>query len=91
MKNTAVGLSDKQHGKVMALVKKHRVLSRVRNCGILYSSPTPPDPLLILEKIELFLPLLEVFVSYYRSLTLEDPQLFRCQVCSAVASSPIGA
>jgi hypothetical protein len=82
-----VGLPDEQLGKVMGPVKENRMLDRVRHCGILDSSPAPPQSILILKEAELFLPLFEVFVSYHHSLTLKNPQFFRCGMAEAVAGS----
>ena len=85
MKNTVVGLLDKQHGEVTALVKKHRVLCRVGKCSILRL--TSPHSF-IMEKIELVSPQLKVLVSCHHPLTLDDPQLFSCCGCGTVASNP---
>ena len=89
VENLGVSLPDNQLCEVMLPRKEYRVLGRVGYCSILNSPSTSPYPMLILEEVKLFLPLLEVLVSYNHLLTLEDPQPFGIGVLEIVTGDTV--
>ena len=68
-------------------MKENWVFCCVGNCCVLDSSSTPPHSVLILEEIELVLPLLETLVGYHYLLTLKDPKSFSFHLQVAIINS----
>ena len=71
-----MGSSYKQGRDRVTLGEQNRVFGRVRQIGILNVAPTPPNPVVVSEQVELLLPLVGILVTHQYSLALKYPEHF---------------